>query len=187
MLILYDIRWILQYPERWGHVCLWLWLFFDFAGYPMFALAASIWWELKVPSRSSQITWLKEILESVAYEFIFLVPCLYASRWYWCAIKYSSRITTSNVAILSICLRSRLYSVDPGTTSLRLFMGLDWLSMMLGFVKRPSIKKKSKRIWIYTGQSLDQSFRIFITFNTMMLSSGFSQDSWINNGLSKVK
>ena len=52
-------------------------LFFDFAGYSMFALAASNLMGIKSPinfDRPFKSRDLKGILESLAYEFIFLVP-----------------------------------------------------------------------------------------------------------------
>ncbi len=85
-----------------GHVCLWFLISsLTSRSCSMFALAASNLIELKRiiqhTSRDLKVRnrWHLQVYLSGSRDFVFAT-----SWWYWCAMKYSDRITTSNVAYI---------------------------------------------------------------------------------------
>ncbi len=126
-------------------------LFFDFTGYSMFALAASNLIRIKSPHQLWYRPFKSRDLrnsESLAYEFnsgsVILSLCV---SWYWCAISIQEPNYHLKCCLYYQYVGHGLRHGWPGTTSLtKIFADPDWLSMMLGFVrKRPLIKKKKSK------------------------------------------
>ena len=166
-------------------------LFFDFAGYSMFALAASNLMGIKSPinfDRPFKSRDLKEFWNrwhmSLSFwfrDFVFmrLVMVLMRNK------VFKSRITTSNVAyIINMLVMGFWHGVTWYYIAYGLFHGLGMVINDAWIRKKKSINKerKAKGLDPIPDNRWTKALGIFITFNTVMLSflifSGFLDQQW---------
>ena len=166
-------------------------LFFDFAGYSMFALAASNLMGIKSPinfDRPFKSRDLKEFWNrwhmSLSFwfrDFVFmrLVMVLMRNK------VFKSRITTSNVAyIINMLVMGFWHGVTWYYIAYGLFHGLGLVINDAWIRKKKTINKerKAKGLDPIPDNRWTKALGIFITFNTVMLSflifSGFLDQQW---------
>ena len=166
-------------------------LFFDFAGYSMFALAASNLMGIKSPinfnlpfkSRDLKEFWNRWHMSLSFWfrDFVFmrLVMVLMRNK------VFQSRITTSNVAyIINMLVMGFWHGVTWYYVAYGLFHGLGLVINDAWLRKKKTINKerKAKGLEPLPDNRWTQALGIFITFNTVMLSflifSGFLDQQW---------
>ena len=166
-------------------------LFFDFAGYSMFALAASNLMGIKSPinfnlpfkSRDLKEFWNRWHMSLSFWfrDFVFmrLVMVLMRNK------VFQSRITTSNVAyIINMLVMGFWHGVTWYYVAYGLFHGLGLVINDAWLRKKKTLNKerKAKGLEPLPDNRWTQALGIFITFNTVMLSflifSGFLDQQW---------
>lgn len=166
-------------------------LFFDFAGYSMFAVAISYLMGIKSPINFDKPFLSRDLKEfwnrwhmSLSFwfrDFVFmrLVMVLMRNK------VFQSRITTSNVAyIINMLVMGFWHGVTWYYVAYGLFHGLGLVINDAWLRKKKTINKerKAKGLEPLPDNRWTQALGIFITFNTVMLSflifSGFLDQQW---------
>ena len=166
-------------------------LFFDFAGYSMFALAASNLMGIKSPinfnlpfkSRDLKEFWNRWHMSLSFWfrDFVFMLLVMVLMR----NKVFQSRITTSNVAyIINMLVMGFWHGVTWYYVAYGLFHGLGLVINDAWLRKKKTLNKerKAKGLEPLPDNRWTQALGIFITFNTVMLSflifSGFLDQQW---------
>ena len=166
-------------------------LFFDFAGYSMFAVAISYLMGIKSPINFDKPFLSRDLKEfwnrwhmSLSFwfrDFVFmrLVMVLMRNK------VFQSRITTSNVAyIINMLVMGFWHGVTWYYVAYGLFHGLGLVINDAWLRKKKTLNKerKAKGLEPLPDNRWTQALGIFITFNTVMLSflifSGFLDQQW---------
>ena len=166
-------------------------LFFDFAGYSMFALAISNLMGIRSPINFNKPFLSRDLKEfwnrwhmSLSFwfrDFVFmrLVMVLMRNK------VFQSRITTSNVAyIINMLVMGFWHGVTWYYVAYGLFHGLGLVINDAWLRKKKTLNKerKAKGLEPLPDNRWTQALGIFITFNTVMLSflifSGFLDQQW---------